>query len=362
MRNPRITPGLRAEPVAHHVGERQSKNVVPGRAAPQLKPMAMHSKPATSLTSVQFQKRPATPSIAPPPCLRSKSNKVLQRAIAAVSAPGTLADLNRAGGDPADDPSRDMGSTSPVINSRAPRYQVHTSPVDGGGVIAKITLAQTAYQGDNVSYYLKAGEHHTGYYWGRGDYMDAAAPHNRLVGAHHSLAHEHVYMVVSSTMANLSRRAEQEHLDDFRRAFQLSLQAAEDAIRAVIRGPETAAGPDADAWYGPYPSPGAANAAMANLVHQQLPPASQALDLDQTRWAADYQTLRDKSQNQRDGNGWHYFGLAESSWWRNNLFLRAVTETWDIYAEHPETQVYYLDVVAGTTQIGNHPTNQIIRF
>lgn len=229
-------------------------------------------------------------------------------------------------------------------------------------MIAKVRLVQTAYEGDNTSYYLRAGDHSTGLHWARGGHYAPAAARNRLVEADSDYAHEHLYMVVSSAMAALSRRAEQEHLDDFRRAFQISLQAAETAIRAVMTGPGTVAGPDADAWYGPYAGVGAANTAIEALIHQQLPAASQGLNADQTQWAADYQRLCDMSRDERDGKRWHSFDVVESGFWRNNLFLRAVTESWDIHAEHPETQVYYVDVVAGNTQIGNHPTNQIIHF
>lgn len=291
-----------------------------------------------------------------------RNRKVIQRAIAAAPLAGDLGDLNVSAGDPRNTPSKDMGNTSPVINARAPSYQVHIHNVGDGTVLAKVTLSQTALEGNNVSYYLKSGDHYTGFHWARGGVYDGAAARNRLVDAASPYADEYVYMVVSSSMSSLSRQAEQEHLDDFRRAFQISLQAAEAAIRAVIAGPGTAVGPDANAWYGPYADAGAANTAIANLVHQQLPAASQGLDLDQNNWLQGYQALCQKSQTERDGRGWHFFDLAESGWWRNSRFIRAVTESWDIYAEHPETQVHYVDVVAGGTQIGTHPTNQIIRF
>jgi hypothetical protein len=280
---------------------------------------------------------------------------VIQRAIPSTARAGSMADLNRVSNLPANDPSRDMGITTEPAGVRAPSYRLDYKlkiVKSKLGHYARVTLVHTAYEGNADSYYLRAGEHYTGFRWADQGFYIGMADRNRFVDAGSGYGSEYVYMAVSPRMAAFSKRAEEEHLADFRRAFQISLGAAEQAIRRV-----------AGTWVGPHQTQFDCNQAVAQQIHAALPLESQGLSLDQAQWMNDFLRLCQRSRDERDSRGWHSFDVVSSGWLLNSRFMKAVTQAWDISAEHPDTEVHYVDVIPGAAmQIGIHSSQTVIHF
>jgi hypothetical protein len=301
------------------------------------------------------------------------ANRKVFKAIAAASRPGTLADMNLAAGYPPTDPNKDMGFTDPPNGAVAPAYNVNIQNIKthrGIRYLAKVVKTTNAFEGNVDSIYVPPSTYYTHYRWQPDtslleDNLPANTPaHNRLSTPQaraSAVNWDHVYVNVSKQVSNLSKGAENEHLSDIRHAYQISLGGLDSAINSVIRempkggyGPLTSKG---------YASPEGAANDVWNKIHNKLPVVAQNnLSKDQNSWLPKYQQLAGMTQH-RDQQNWHYFSLRPSGFWLNNRLLKAVTELWDIYAEHPETAIQYLDVVPGPAMsIGVTPSNVVIHY
>lgn len=295
------------------------------------------------------------------------------KAIAAAATPGTLDDVNVAGGNLPGTPSLDLGTTDSPQNAVAPTFQVQLAPANGTGTRfrAIITKPQDADEGDVISMYVKRGTFYTNYRWMPDQELinnnlnpANVTPNNRittLIAMQRAINWDHVYMNVGSSVSRLSRDAEHEHLNDIREAYRISLGALDQAIDTVVaQMPQNGYIPDGGTG---YVSQQSAENDMFNRINRLLPQGPRGnISSNQGTWLNEYLRLAQLTQN-RDNQGWHSFILQKSGFWYNNSVIKAITEAWDIYAEHPETIVQYVDIVAGPQmQINQTPSNAVVHF
>ena len=192
----------------------------------------------------------------------------------------------------------DMGNTSPPGGYTVPAYVINTAAA-GGGFSATVVKTANADDGNNFSRYLGAGIHSTGLMrvgTALGPY--AAGQDNR-----------EIYAEASGAIATVNRAAEQEHVDDFLRAYQISLRMAEDAIdAAVLNGP-----------FAGHPTAPAAQAAAETFMNNHINAAAIVAGSAPFVITANLdQLFQDKMalSMQRDGNGWHTFrpDMTATSW------------------------------------------------
>ena len=94
-----------------------------------------------------------------------------------------------------------------------------------------------AFEGDSEATYLEPGMHDSGFLWGNDPLYDNRPTNNRMLTPAQAGRNddEHVIFNITSGVAMQSKAAEQEHLDDYRCAYGLSLKAAQDAIKSVAK-------------------------------------------------------------------------------------------------------------------------------
>ena len=110
---------------------------------------------------------------------------------------------------------------------------------------------------------------------------------------------------VSDTVSSSLRDGEQEHLDDARRAYDLSYGLVEREINALAA--RTRAQP-----FRSTSSPSEAQEQAEAALAARLPPAFGATPTEKlapSRWAAILDRLLERTER-RDRSGWHYFGLT----------------------------------------------------
>jgi hypothetical protein len=269
---------------------------------------------------------------------------MVQRTIAARPHGGSIADINRHENKPAHTPTLHQGVTSTPVNYVAPDYRVVTRKANKHWA-AKVELTRSAYEGDSEALYLAKGTHDSGYLWGGGaDYAGAAA-HNRLVSPHSAGAHDvdHVYLNVSAGIARGSKLAEQEHLDDYRHAYHLTLEAAEEAIQAVE--PRT---------YG-APTAAIAEREARDDLRQHLEQRSNRniASADSATWGAAYKKLFTRSSTHRDSPGYHLQTVVENPKWNNPVLKRLSS----LKRGHP---VHHVDVTPSPTFRLGVPSDEVV--
>jgi hypothetical protein len=293
-------------------------------------------------------------------------------AIAGASTPGTLEDINIAGGNLPGTPTLDLGTTSRPQNAVAPDFQVQLIPIHRNPhrFRARVIKTQDADEGDVNAMHVKSGTYYTNYRWipdnelanhGMNQQTNANLRVTTLVAMMNAIDWDHVYMNVSGSISRLSRDAEQEHLNDTRHAYDISIGALDQAINTIVaQMPQNGYQPDGGEG---YKSQQSARNDMFGKINQLLPNGSRGhISANQNTWLNDYLNLTQMTQN-RDNQGWHSFELRKSGFWHNNLLLKSVTELWDIYAEHPETTVQYVDAITGPQiNINTVPSATVIHF
>ena len=168
------------------------------------------------------------------------------------------------------------------------------------------TLKTAASEGASGSFYVAPGKYNTGTKEGGKD----------------------VSLSFSPAMSAVVQAGEQEHCDDFAEAYNISLKEAQSVLNANVVGKT----------FGPATSKSDAEKLVLKAIDDSL--THKALGSDKTKWSATYTTLREKTLT-RDRSGWHSIGRG------------ARTET--------ATEVSY-DMVKGSSQIGSHPSNSIIKY
>jgi hypothetical protein len=135
------------------------------------------------------------------------------------------------------------------------------------------------------------------------------------------------YWDVSASISALIRDGEQEHLDDARRAYEITYKRVEDAINAL-----------AGQQFGPASTPAAATALAEQALARSLPPQ---LGTNPATWASTLDRLL-KQTNMRDTNGWHTLDIGPPQT-RGNMILHPVTPT-------------------SRTRIGQVPSSQVVNL
>ncbi len=216
---------------------------------------------------------------------RAVPDAVLRALVAAPTLAATRAALTAAGGDGAD-----MGVTDPPAGFAAPTYNIATHAADGGGFTATVAKTGNADEGTNASFYLGPGVHSTGLMIANGALTNyVAGPGNK-----------EIYGEVTNAIANNSRDAEQEHVDDHQRAFDITLDAAEDAIDDGV----------AQSPHGPALTAPLAQAAAEGYMDGRVTHYTGLLGANNFQITANLGNLYTNKVNmtqQRDAQLWHHF-------------------------------------------------------
>ena len=243
----------------------------------------------------------------------------------------------------------DMGLTSPPTGFRTPDFTIDCQQKKGGDWMVRLQILQTAYEGTNTSYYLESGLHRSGLMLNHGALGNyTPGPGNR-----------EIYRNVTADIAGLSCRAEQEHCNDIIRAYQITLEAVENAIsatkEAVSRSRKT------------YDKRSKAmNFVKQTLINQPaLHPRLQKLfrDTINVNWNFDREKFRMELgdlyvatadlTSHRDINLWHTFGIN-----RNHESWSA--KSWMNYFRGGDIDIR--DMTTTNIQIGITPSNAIINL
>ena len=225
----------------------------------------------------------------------------VQCLIVAEPHPGDLDEVARVDNKPAGYPHYNQGVASQPVNYRAPTYRIDV--VEGWqGFVARLRADGRADVGNSDATYLAAGEHLSAFYYSYDtDYEDLPTAYRMISPTSHRTETERVVLLVSDDTARGSKAAEQEHLEDYRYAFGLTLQAAEDAIAALEgRG-------------FPGKTPAFARRAAEQSLLGELDHRSNGNlgTVNPQDWEQTYQTLFRRSGN-RDLHNWHKQALDEA--------------------------------------------------
>jgi hypothetical protein len=241
---------------------------------------------------------------------------------------GDLDEINRIDNKPHGTLHKHQGVTSQPQNYVAPLYNIEVTKKGRKDFTAEVKAHGGGYIGDCEATYLGKGAYDTGYLWAIDPLYVGSAAKNRLLAPHVGLgnppAFEHVIENVSASVARGSKAAEQEHLNDYRYAYGLTLGAAEAAIETVENTPfEGATGKKA-------------RAAADTTLRQELRTRShQNLDtLDRTAWEAKYAELFRRSGTVRDGQDYHLQDFAEDNYWNTGVANKLSRKKWGFPVHH----------------------------
>jgi hypothetical protein len=199
----------------------------------------------------------------------------------------------------------DVGVTTEPAGFTVPTFTID-SQNRSGQWFATLRAGQRATEGNNLSRYLSTGLYRTDLMINPGGNVS-----NFLSGG----KARRVYIEVSSTTADLNRRAEQEHCDDFLLAYRLTLGAVQIAIDRVAG---TANGPHATLQAAVTAIRGAVTLglhARISQVFQNSIDANGNVDAGrlQNELGALYVGLCKRSKTKRDDKGYHHFDI-ERRW------------------------------------------------
>lgn len=283
-------PGNKTNAVAHS-GSRRQGNIQAVSPFTGTKPEATTQKKLQNMadSSRQVKQLHAYQLMANNFRARETDNNAMpvQRVIAAAPQAVNQAGMLAAGG-----VQMDMGNTNPIANEVLPTYNIVTAANGLGGFDATVVKTANAYEGDSDAVYLQRGIYPSGLMLNAGVLGPfAAGPGNRQV-----------YADLSAANSNLSRMAEQEHLDDLRRAFQITLGVADGAYDdAVANGPYAGAtAPLAQT---------AAETGINNFIAARAAILGTAPFTIATNLAALYQAKQALTNTGRDGIGLHTFDI-----------------------------------------------------
>ncbi len=227
----------------------------------------------------------------------------IQRKVPKSAHAGGLDEFNRIEGRQAGTPHKDQGIASKPANFHAPTFRVVVKP-GKRRFSAKIVLTRKANIGDSEATYLAPGQHDSGFLWASDALYDAHAVSNRMLTPNQAGRNdtEPVIFNVTNAVAKQSKAAEQEHLDDYRHAFRITLQAAQEAIVTVgkrrfkhVHGAN-------------------AGALARDALQQEIRARSNGhlTTLDPTDWENEYRVLFTRS-GLRDTSAWHIQDLTENT-------------------------------------------------
>jgi hypothetical protein len=244
---------------------------------------------------------------------------------------GDLAEINRIEGKPADTAHLHQGITSQPSNYVAPRYRINVEK-KGKKYIAKVEATGAANMGDCEATYLGSGAYDTGLRWGTDPLYDPLPVRGRLRSIFQYQGQapdpEHVIETVSASVARGSKAAEQEHLNDNRYAYGLTLGAAEEAIEAVAGRPFRGA------------TSSQARASAKTALQDELTARSNdnVTSLNRASWAAKYAELARRSGTIRDGGDYHLQDVVENRSWNTGLAKTLSRKRWGFPVHHVDVE------------------------
>jgi hypothetical protein len=289
---------------------------------------------------------------------------------------GTLADIYREeGSNPATALGFSLGTTSDPEHFQLSLFSLHVTtrqpdirtrylgklgirppgPPPPTSYVARYLVIQDATEGTNRSIYVREGIYETNYTLEMDD-VNQDDPHwrQKVAGSIKERRpnamsiqfgfdpQPRIYFWVPAAMAERSRAAEQEHIDDLRRAYSLTLGT----LIAALNGAAGNAASDVLAQQ-------AATTACINA----LPVEVRGLATNTASWGVRYLALCAKSAG-RDAAGDHSFSLelvgAE--------VVPALTVTYLTGAQREENGRLYVKVTTGTTRIPGTRTDDLIVY
>jgi hypothetical protein len=148
---------------------------------------------------------------------------------------------------------------------------------------------------------------HESFYVAPGDHLQPVA------GAKTNGSRLKRYWRVSASVSDLVRRAEQEHLDDARRAFDLTYGKIAGEINAL-----------ANQKFGPADSPDEAHGLALKALAARLP---KELGTDPANWVKVLERLLGQSA-ERDAKGWHFAEIGEVRQERDRIVDVVKSSSW----------------------------------
>jgi hypothetical protein len=256
--------------------------------------------------------------------------------------------LTSFGSDPASGFSIHAGNTTRPNNAITPAYEIDVVPA-GAQFTASVVMQQRAAEGTNDSFYLRAGVFETNRTLDVG-MLEADRKSGNVarmasyLGRFENRSANRVYFSMPDDMAERNRRAEVEHCNDLIHAYRQTLGALDAALTTIA--PVNA------------PTQGEAGERIAAAIRNALPRDRVHLGINPAVWRQEYERLCDRTRF-RDDQGWHSFGLelvdAQDVRGRDDPSYLTGGRRDD--AGFP---IRYLRFTTGTTQIGVHPSDQVV--
>jgi hypothetical protein len=270
---------------------------------------------------------------------RAVRGSVIQCKFPVAPHAGDLDEINRIDNKPAGNAIKHQGVTSQPSNYIAPAYSINVERKNKNEYIAEVNKLGPGYIGNCEATYLGTGTYDTGFLWAIEQAYVGSAPTNRMLAPQSYLgnppAFEHVIENVSANVARGSKAAEQEHLNDYRCAYDLTLGAAEGAIEAVAGTPFRGAS-----------SKKATTAAESGFRQWLTRLSNNNLNsLDRGDWSAKYAELFRRSGAVRDGQDYHLQTFVENNFWNTGLANKLSEKRWGF-------PVHHVDVAPGPLRLG----------
>jgi len=157
-----------------------------------------------------------------------------------------------------------------------------------------------------------------------------------------------IYLVVENAEAKKNRDAENEHLADFIYAYNRTLAVAQNAFVALR-----------NRWFGPFDEESDALQAVEDAFLENVPAELKHLGMKMNLWGQEYLRLCQKSRIERDGRGWHSFGVQVIH--RSSL-PKHIHPSYLTGVKRPDGGRVYIKLVSTGTQIGSHSSASIITY
>jgi hypothetical protein len=230
----------------------------------------------------------------------------------AVAAPGGLADILRRSGQTTIGTTGGLTQVKSAVAFTAPTFITTNQAQRTGSRVDHFAVVQRTTSGDAT---------HECFYPDAGDHLRPGMT-QRIGGR----TFEH-YWRISQQVSALIRQAEQEHLDDALRAYQLTYKCVEDAINAL-----------AGQSFGPATTPAAAEQLAVAALAARLP---KQLGTAPANWVRVLERLLGQTTS-RDSQGWHALSIGPEITVGNKIV-------------HPVS-------TTASTQIGRVPSSQVVNY
>jgi len=227
------------------------------------------------------------------------------------------------------------GDTPPPTDSLEPQYVINlVSGADGHR--ARLRLTRNASSGTNRCEYLTTGVYPTTRYYNQSDHERFGGGISNYLDTRIGTGKPRCYFVMHDDIAQMNKRAEEEHAHDYILAYELTLGRIQGILESVSRRE-----------FGPYSTPVEARQAVDNAITGAIPSQYAGLALNMPAWKAKFEQLCAKSKR-RDTSNWHSWGLE--------LEPDSYAPTWS----RKDPNAVYLRYTVGQAQVGVHSSSSVI--